>query len=155
MLPLVFLAPLVVGNASLSLPIPKGYTDVSAEAVKKMPALANKGAIALVKGGVVSINLVPAEHMPDADFTDTKECAVLAKDMEARLHGESPSSTIVAGPTGKTCQIALSYRKPPILVLSTIVRGPKDSWMLTCTMGPMDAEARQGCQAILRSIKFK
>ncbi len=136
-------------NASLSMPVPDGYRDAS-----------TKDAILLMHGapatdGVAVINVVPGEHHPEDKLGDPKPCAAFAEEMRDHLHANGQSSAIVDGPTGKTCQITLQFKQQGMQSISTIVRGPKDTWILTCTMQPKNTAAVRQCGKTLVAIKFK
>ena len=70
-------------------------------------------------------------------------------------HGERPSSAIVAGPAGKTCQITIHYPPQKATVVSTILQGPRGTWTMTCSWIDGNAAAAKQCAAALATIKFK
>jgi hypothetical protein len=152
---------LVVQNPSLSVTVPDGYRDISAEAAK----LGNgdprtKDVIALFTGtpgaaDAASINFVRADHHPEDKLGDAKECAAFAGEMRDRQHAKSQTSSIVDGPSGKTCQIAVYFEKEKATAVSTILRGPKDTWTMTCVMGVSNQAALKQCQKTLGTVKFR
>jgi hypothetical protein len=151
----------IVKNASLSVTLPDGYHDVSAEAVK----LANgnpgvKDAIAFMKGAAgaadaASINFIRTEHHPEYHYGDAKECTAFASDMRVQQHANSVSSAIVDGPTSKTCEVSLTYDNGKMLAVSTILQGPKDTWIMTCVMTPSNAAAVKQCRTTRATVKFR
>jgi hypothetical protein len=151
----------VVSNASLSVTVPEGYRDVSSEAGKLSNGSPDaKDAIILAKGtpgspDAASINFVHAEHHPEDHFGDAKMCAAFAEDMRQHMKAQAQTSSIVNGPTGKTCQIAMYYDREKMAVVSTILQGHKDSWMMTCAMLASNTAALQQCQKTLATVKLK
>lgn len=155
----VFLLPLVVQTATLSVTAPDGYRDASQD-MAKGAGLDAKAMVALVAGtpgkaDASSITFLPSEHLPEAKLDDAKECAAFAENMRARQDGSTGSSSIVAGPRGKTCQIAVTFKSQDAVVVSTIVRGPKDTYVMTCTMRTKNTAAMKQCQRALGTVKFK
>lgn len=152
---------LVVQNPSLAVTVPDGYRDISAEAAK----LGNndpstKDAIILMTGtpggaDAASINFVRSEHHPENKLGDANKCAAFAAEMRDRQHAERQTSSIVDGPSGKTCQISLYHEREKATVVSTILQGPKDTWIMTCAMGVSNQAALQQCQKTLRTMKFR
>lgn len=158
---MIWLLLIVVQNSSLSVTVPDGYRDVSSEAAK----LGNgdpstKDAIILLKGtpgaaDTASINFVRSEHHPEDKLGDPKECAAFAEEMRDHQHAKRQTSSIVDGPTGKTCQVTLEHDSEKAIVVSTILQGPKDTWIMTCAMRTSNATALQQCQKTLRTVKFR
>jgi hypothetical protein len=152
---------LIVQNPSLSVTVPDGYRDVSTDAAKLTNGDPNiKDAIVLVTGTPgtadgASINFVRGEHHPADKFGDAKECAALAEEMGGRLHAKRPTSSIVDGPSGKTCQVALNREREKVTVISTMLQGPKDTWVMTCVIGASNMAALKQCQNTLRTVKFR
>src|SRR5262245_61177532 len=128
---ILWLILIVVQNSSLSVTIPDGYRDVSKEFDKGEAR--TKDAIVLLKGTLgaadaATINFGRGEHHPADKLHDAKQCAAFAEEMRKRQHADGETSSIVEGPTGKTCQIALRYEREKASVVSTILRGMKDTW---------------------------
>ncbi len=151
------LLPATIAGKSFTLPVPDGYGDVTVQLKKMRPDVKDVVAIAshTTHGGArANIVIVPTNNNDDLDLADPKQCALGAQDMlQQHKGGKSKSSAIVDGPTGKTCQISI-LADSGIVTVFTVLRGPKDSWMMTCTFGEGDADAWKVCQATVTQVKF-
>ena len=158
MLPLALLAPAVVANSSLSLPIPAGYKDASAEVVAARPELKDQEIIQLAgmrDGAVVaSINLVPSKPVPGR-LDDARECAAFADELREKNDAKSRAWTIVDAPIGKSCQITI-VRKDGHTTVHTLLRGLKNAdWTMTCLFTTGDRASDDVCRRTVKTIKFR
>jgi len=149
---------LLVHNKNVSINAPEGYRDVSGETAKA--AKLDPGTvIALQKGetgtpAAASINLVIGEHHPEDKLDDAKQCAAFATEMGTRQNASSTTAEVVDAPTGKTCQITFTFKTADAKVVSTILRGRKTTWVMTCAMRTANTAAVKECKQALATVKL-
>ena len=82
---------------------------------------------------LAAIQVAPARLDKVRDTTDPAFCARFAEAQSLFLLGSVESSSVVAGPTGKTCQSVIINHDKATRSRVTPVREARGDWGITCT----------------------
>lgn len=150
----------------LALPLPDGYTDVSAAFASELP----RGAVVL-RADRSSLGYVPTitvrkVPIPGGTFDDPSLCEQAGKGLvgggtEATgTGGRLLRAAIIDGPVGKTCQIHLRAPQGIALITELHLPGntpatPRDIWLMTCNHADGDASAEATCRSTLAGFRFR
>lgn len=154
----------VVKTEELSLPLPDGYRDETAQLAKAgtvlvfvatEPSKAHRPTITITK--------VP---IPGGSFADSATCAQTGSGFvrggidEPGTGGVLKSAAIIDGPVGRTCQIRL-VAPEGVAVITELHRpantpqSPKDVWLMTCNYADGDDAADAVCRSTLAGFRFR
>ena len=154
----------VVTTEELSLPLPDGYRDETAELSKDGIVLvfaANESSKAYRP--TIAVLKVP---IPGGSFADPATCAQTGSGL-VRGGTDAPgtggvltSAAIIDGPVGRTCQIRL-VAPAGVAVITELHRpgntpqNPKEIWLLTCNHADGDDAAEATCRSTLAQFRFR
>jgi hypothetical protein len=153
----------IVNTGELSLPLPEGYRDETANFSKDGIVLifaANESGKAYRP--TITILKVP---IPGGSFADPATCAQTGSGLvrggtgAPGTGGVLKSAAIIDGPVGKTCQIRL-VAPEGVAVITELHRSantpqsPKDVWLMTCNHADGDDAAEATCRSTLAHFRF-
>ena len=154
----------VVKTEELSLPLPHGYRDKTAQ-------LSKAGTVLVFVATVSSDSYRPTITLvkvpiPGGSFADSATCAQTGSGL-VRGGTDGPgtggvlkSAAIIDGPVGRTCQIHL-VAPEGIAVITELHRpantpqSPKDVWLMTCNYANGNDAAEAACRSTLAGFRFR
>lgn len=141
-----------VKGKGYSFPIPQGWERVDTKELKadsgikqSKPATPDLRAVFLVQ----PLDAAAAAFEP----TDTAVCKQTAEAMAAARKGSASGVGLANGPTGKTCQFAVTAGTRETRF--TFVKGPKEPWLIGCDRDIKDQAVLAACDQALAGLRFE
>jgi hypothetical protein len=163
----------VIESERFTVPLPSGYTDVTAEFGATAPGLSVVLRANESNRGYQPTIVVRKAPLPGGTFADPATCArtgagiVAGGSLDPGTGGTLLRATIIDGPVGETCQIHVrapegSARGGTAIALITELnqpgntrQNPKETWLMTCNHADGDAGAEAICRKTLAGFRFR
>lgn len=154
----------LIEREQISLPLPDGYYDASAE-VSGANIVLVLAAKESSKGYRPTITLMKAP-LPGGTFADPATCAETGRGFVTGgtdapgAGGALKSAQVIDGPVGKACQIHLVTSQGVAIITElngpgNTPRTPQDVWLMTCNHAEGDNVAEAKCRAALAGFRFR
>ncbi len=137
---------------NFSIPTPAGWVDATAGSGLTVRLDQEAPAAPGQARGQISVGPWVADLV--ADPSDPDLCARLGKMQSSALACALDRVEVVSGPAGPACQVSMTSEDGKRKISSTIVKGARSAWVISCSLDPRDGGASTACRSVVAGFKF-